>query len=157
MNRGRKESRAIETQQTDPEQVCFPAARQIGALQRRVQRNGKATEETVHLISSLSVEELSAAGLQQIKRDYWSIESDLHYRLDEVMDEDRSRVRTPRAAQVLGMFRRLAISFAIPWIEQKKKKRKRISTRDFHDHLRVNNARAAFILVTAKAPTTWLP
>jgi hypothetical protein len=55
------------------------------------------------------------------------------------------------------MFRRLAISFAIPCIEHKKKKRKRASTPDFHDHLRVHNARAAFILVTAKTPTAWLP
>jgi len=81
----------------------------------------------------------------------------LHYRLDEVMDEDRSRVRTPKAAHVLGMFRRLAVSLAIPWLNQKRKTRKRASTRDFLDHLRANNARRALLLVSANNPTAWFP
>ncbi len=137
--------------------MCFPGAQQIAALRRRVERKGKCTDETVHLISSRSVKELPACALQQIKRVYWRIESELHYRLDEVMDEDRSRVRSPKAAHVLGMFRRLAISFAIPWIKKRKTKRKRTSSRDFQDHLRANNARAAFALISANVPTAWLP
>ena len=64
-------------------------------------------------------------------------------------------MRTPKAALVLGMVRRFTLSFAIPWTAQRKKTDKRISTRDFHDHLRAHNARRAFDLVTAKAPTAW--
>ncbi len=92
---------------------------------------------------------------------YWSIESALHYRLDEVLDEDKSRVRTPKAAYVLGMFRRLAVSLAISWLKKKKLTRKRASTRDFHDHMhdhmRATNGRHAHLLVTANNPTSWLP
>jgi hypothetical protein len=55
------------------------------------------------------------------------------------------------------MFRRLTVSFAIPWLAEKKRTRKRTSTRDFHDHLRAANARRAHLLVTAAAPTAWLP
>jgi hypothetical protein len=98
-----------------------------------VRRNGKVSTETVHLISSQPLETLTAEGLQSLKRDYWGIESALHYRLDEVLDEDRSRVRKPKSAHVLGMFRRLAVSIAIPWLEKKRQTRKRASTRDFHE------------------------
>lgn len=111
----------------------------------------------MHLVSSVAQEALPAAALQGAKRDYWKIESALHYRLDEVLDEDKSRVRTPKAAYVLGMFRRLAVSFAIPWLEKKKQTRKRASTRDFHDHLRADNSRRAHLLVTAAAPNSWQP
>lgn len=115
------------------------------------------TKETVYLISSRPQASLNASGLEALKRDYWKIESALHYRLDEALDEDRSRVRTPKAAHVLGMFRRLAVSLAIPWLQKKKQTRSRASTRDFHDHLRAENARRAHILVTASAPSSWLP
>ena len=80
----------------------------------RVRRHGKSSTETVYLISSHPVEALRAAELANLKRAYWKIESALHYRLDEVLDEDRSRVRTPKAAHLLGMFRRLTVSFALP-------------------------------------------
>jgi hypothetical protein len=122
-----------------------------------VRRNGKVTTETVYLISSRPLETLPAEDLQKLKRDYWSIESALHYRLDEVLDEDRSRVRKPKSAHVLGMFRRLAVSFTISWLASKKHTRKRASTRDFHDHLRAANARNAHTLVTALCPSSWLP
>jgi hypothetical protein len=80
-----------------------------------------------------------------------------HYRLDDTFDEDRSRVRTPKSAHVLGMFRRLAVSIALPWVKEKKQTRKRTSTRDFHDHLRAANSRNAHGLVTACRATSWLP
>ena len=126
-------------------------------LRRRVRRDGKLTTESIHLISSRQLDGLPAPELAALKRGYWRIESTLHYRLDEVLDEDRSRVRTPRAAHVLGMFRRLTVSFVLPWLAQQKRRRKRCSTRDFHDHLRATNARRAYLLVTASKPTSWLP
>jgi len=36
-----------------------------------------------------------------------------------VLDEDRSRVKKPNAALVLGMFRRVVVSFVIPWSQKK--------------------------------------
>jgi predicted transposase YbfD/YdcC len=142
---------------TDPEQAGFPSARQIIGLNRRVLgADGRMSNETVHLISSLEPQKASSADLKKAKRTYWKIESDLHSRLDQILDEDRSRVRTPKAAHVLGMFRRLVVSFAIAWTTQRKKERKRTSTRFFLDHLRAHNARRAFHLVTAKSPASWM-
>ncbi len=143
-------------EETTPGQAGFPCARQIVALNRRVLGgDGKMSNETVHLISSLEPDGASAGEIKAIKRSYWRIESDLHYRLDEVLDEDRSRVRTPKAAHVLGMFRRLVVSLAIAWTAERKKKHKRTSTRDLLDHLRAKNGRRAFDLVTAKSPEAW--
>jgi hypothetical protein len=122
-----------------------------------VRRHGRASTETVYLLSSRPVAELPAPTLAALKRGYWTIESALHYRLDEVLEEDRSRVRTPNAALVLGLFRRLSVSFALPWLAARKKRKRRTSTRDFHDHLRADHARRAHLLVTAAAPTSWLP
>ncbi len=102
-----------------------------------------------------SAEKADGKELQAIKRRYWDIESQLHYRLDNVLDEDRSRVRNPNAALVLGMFRRVVVSFAIAWCREKKKTKKRLSTRSFLEHLNAENHRRAFDLVTAKAPNAW--
>ncbi|MCK9589182.1 MAG: hypothetical protein M0Q93_07445 [Terrimicrobiaceae bacterium] len=144
---------------TDPEQVGSPSARQIASLTRVVLRKDKGkcrrSKETVHLLASLDAQKTSGRDLKKIKRDYWGIESKLHCRLDEVLDEDRSRVRNPNAALVLGMLRRVVVSFAIPWSGERQKKNKRTSTRDFFDHLRAGNHRRAFELVAAKAPSAW--
>ena len=145
---------------TDPEQAGFPSARQVASLTRLVLRKDKTSEdkmskETVRLITSLDASKASGKDLKKIKRDYWGIESKLHYRLDNVLDEDRSRVRNPNAALVLGMFRRVVVSFAIPWSLEKQKTDKRTSTRTFLEHLNADNHRRAFELVTAKAPAAW--
>jgi hypothetical protein len=66
----------------------------------------------VFLVSSLTLEELEAAGLLRLKRRYWVIESRLHHCLDITLGEDLSRVRTPNAALVLGMIRRVVLSLS---------------------------------------------
>ncbi|MFM8765979.1 MAG: hypothetical protein ACKOEZ_14265 [Spartobacteria bacterium] len=156
LNRGRVELRFISgCEPTDPEQVGFPSARQAACLTRMVLRDDKMSKESVHLITSLDAGKASAKDLKKMKRDYWGIESQLHYRLDSVLDEDRSRVRNPNAALILGMLRRLVVSLAIPWCQKKKTTNKRISTRDFLEQLNAQNHRRAFDLALSKAPSAW--
>ncbi len=138
-----------------PEEVGFAAARQIGRLRTRVRGCGRKSQETRYLISSADEERLDAAGLLDTKRGYWSIESSLHYRLDETLEEDHSRVRSPRAARVLGMCRRLAVSFACAWLQEAQKTNCRLSTRDFQDQLKLHQLAAGFALITAKEPSAW--
>jgi len=45
----------------------------------------------------------SGKDLKKIKRDHWGIESKLHCRLDNVLDEDRSRVRNPNRMKKLAL------------------------------------------------------
>ncbi len=95
-----------------PSQVGFPGARLAARLETRVKRGGKWTREVVFLLSSLTLEQLQARGMLQLKRHYWIIESRLHHCLDVTMQEDFSRVRTPNSALVLGMLRRVVLSLS---------------------------------------------
>lgn len=90
----------------------FPGARLAARLETRVKRNGKWSREVVFLLGSLSLEQLQAKGMLQLKRSYWVVESRLHHCLDITMREDFSRVRTPNSAHVLGMVRRVILSMA---------------------------------------------
>lgn len=122
-----------------------------------MRRKGKKSTETVYLISSLTLEQLDALGWIKLKRGYWVIESRLHHALDVSLDEDRSRVRHPNAALVLGMFRRLAVSVAQAAIQQAQTKKTRWSVRRYQQrfaHCDGGPARL-YALVFAKSPTSW--
>ena len=95
-----------------PSRVGFPGARLVARLETRVKRAGQWSREVVFLVSSLTLEQLEAAGLLRLKRRYWVIESRLHHCLDMTMGEDLSRVRTPNSALVLGMIRRVVLSLS---------------------------------------------
>ena len=140
-----------------PEQVGFPGARLIGRLRRRVRRQGRVTTETVYLISSLSLEQLDARGWIQLKRGYWVIESRLHHALDISLDEDRSRVRHPKAALVLGMFRRLVVSVANAWLDEVQTQKTRWSVGRFLKRFahRDGGPQRLHALIFAKAPVSW--
>jgi hypothetical protein len=151
--------RALQTVAVTAEEIGFPGARQIGQLRTRVRGGGRRVKETRYLITSATPERLDALGLLEVKRGYWAIEAKLHTRLDEVLDEDESRVRRGPAAHILGMCRRLVVSFACEWLRREKGDRKhsRKSTRHFQEHLEANDRAPAFALITAAHPTAWLP
>jgi predicted transposase YbfD/YdcC len=139
--------------------VGFPGARTIARLRRRVRRQGKKTTETVYLISSLTLEEMDAAGLLQLKRGYWIIESRLHHALDVTLGEDRSRVRNPKAAFALSLFRRVAVSFAQVWLEAGRKlnPRSRATTGKFQKRFAHRNGGPERLqaLIFSKYPVSW--
>lgn len=120
-NRGRLEIRCLECLEVTPSQVGFPGARLAARLQTRVRRKGKWCRQVVYLLSSLTLDELQARGMLCIKRGYWVVESRLHHCLDITMREDESRVRTPRAARVLGTIRRVVMSLANAAVDQARK------------------------------------
>ena len=135
--------------------MSFVAARQIGELRSKTHRNKKAeTDRTWPLITSADPAEWDALQLLRCRRRYWGIEAG-HQRLDITMDEDRSRVRTPRGMTVLGMFRRMAVSFACAWLDHPRRRKLKFSTRDFLNFLNTHNARRAFSLMTSAKPTAW--
>lgn len=135
----------------------FPGARLIARLRRRVRRNGKKSTEAVYLISSMTAEQLDAAGWIKLKRGYWVIESRLHHALDVSLDEDRSRVRNPNAALVLAMFRRLVVSVAQTALAQVQTKKTRWSVRRYQQRFAHRDSGPARLhaLIFAKSPTSW--
>lgn len=123
----------MDCQEVTPQMVGFPGVQTIARLRRRVRRKGKKTTEIVYLISSLTLEEWDAAGFLKLKRGYWVIENRLHHALDVTLGEDHSRVRNPKAAFALSLFRRVVVSFAQVWVDtcRKRKPRSRVTTRKF--------------------------
>ncbi|HSX79413.1 MAG TPA: hypothetical protein VLQ80_12695 [Candidatus Saccharimonadia bacterium] len=107
-------------------------------LETRVKRAGKWTKEIVFLLSSLTLEQLEARGMLQLKRSYWVIESRLHHCLDITMLEDLSRVRTPNAAWVLGMVRRVVLSLSNAAVDQARKAnpKSKFNTKSFQQRFR---------------------
>lgn len=124
-----------------------------------MRRQGKKTTEVVYLISSLTLEELDAAGLLKLKRGYWTIESRLHHALDVTLAEDHSRVRNPKAAFALSLFRRLVVSFAQAWLAQCRKLNpcSRATTRKFQKRFlrRDGGPERLEALIFSKRPVSW--
>jgi len=139
--------------------VGFPGVQTIARLRRRVRRHGKKTTEIVYLISSLTLEELDAAGFLKLKRGYWVIESRLHHALDVTLGEDHSRVRQPNAAYTLSLFRRVVVSFAQVWIDECRKinPRSRVTTRKFQKRFlrRDGGPERLRALILSKSPASW--
>jgi len=149
----------LDCQETTPQQTGFPGAQTIARLRRRVRRKGKKSTEIVYLISSLTLEELDAADFLKLKRGYWVIESRLHHALDVTLGEDHSRVRNPKAAFALSLFRRVAVSFAQVWLEECRKinPRSRMTTCKFQKRFLHHDGGPERLraLIFSKSPVSW--
>ncbi len=108
---GRIEERVLTSSSQLNGQVDWPYLGQVFQLQREVSEIHSATtrRETVYGITSLPGMEADAARLLSLSRGHWSIENGLHYRRDVTFHEDATRLKSPRAAQVLAVFNNLAV------------------------------------------------
>ena len=155
-NRNRLEIRSLECLEVTPSQVGFPGARLAASLETRVKRKGKWSREAIDLLSSFTLQELQARGMLTLRRGYWVVESRLHHCLDISLQEDQSRVRTPRAARVLGTLRRVVLSLANAAVDlaRSKNPKTKSNTKTFQQRFR--SARGGrerlHALVTAKSP-----
>jgi predicted transposase YbfD/YdcC len=82
-------------------------ARSIGMVCRTREINGEETAEIVYYVSSLPAKVKQFA---KAVRSHWGIENHLHWSLDVIFAEDRSRARKDHSPLNLGMLRRLALS-----------------------------------------------
>ena len=155
-NRGRLEIRFLQCLEATPSRVGFPGTRLAARLETRVKRAGKWSREVVFLLSSLTLEQLQALGMIELKRHYWVIESRLHHCLDITMQEDLSRVRTPNSALVLGMLRRVVLSLSNAAVDKARKAnpKSKFNTKSFRQ--RFLSARGGrerlYALIFAKNP-----
>jgi predicted transposase YbfD/YdcC len=108
---GRLEHRTITVSQDLKGYVDWPYTEQVFKLERECTQlnTGQFTHEVVYGVSSLTASEADAARLLAITRRHWGIESGLHYRRDVTLREDRSRVRTGQAPQVLAAINNLVL------------------------------------------------
>jgi predicted transposase YbfD/YdcC len=112
--RGRTEERRIlvTTAVNDYLRPNWPLVQQVAQLTRIVtlRRTGKITEEVVYLITDLTPTLATPRRLLELDRGHWSIENRLHYVRDVSFGEDRSRLRTGQAPQILAALRNLTIT-----------------------------------------------
>jgi len=88
----------------------WPHLAQVCRLERAVACKDKIRQEVAYAVTSLPAASASPDQLLKIWRGHWGIENRLHYVRDVSMDEDRCRVRTGAAPQVLAALRNLVIS-----------------------------------------------
>jgi predicted transposase YbfD/YdcC len=110
--RGRIEVRTIKvsTEMNAYLAPCWPFVAQVAQLTRTVTKAGKTTTEVVYLITTLSSSKASPERLLDLNRGHWSIENRSHYVRDVSFKEDRSRLRTGNAPQIMAAFRNLVIT-----------------------------------------------
>ncbi len=91
-------------------QTCWPGVTHVAQLTRSRSEKGKTTLEVVYLIAILPPGSDGPQSLLALSRGQWGIENSLHYVRDVTFAEDRSRLRTGHAPQLLAACRNLAIT-----------------------------------------------
>jgi len=77
----------------------------LGRIVREVHRDGKLTVETSYYIGSIDAK---VGVFSKSARGHWGIENGLHWVMDVVFGEDRSRIREGHAAENMSFIRRFA-------------------------------------------------
>ena len=110
--RGRLEVRTIKvsTEMNAYLAATWPFVAQVAQLTRTATKAGKTTSEVVYLITTLCPSKASPQRLLELNRGHWSIENRSHYVRDVSFKEDRSRLRSGNAPQILAALRNLAIT-----------------------------------------------
>ena len=106
---GRRVRRTIKAVEA-PAWIDFPGAAQVIRIRRTKTVRGRKHVEVVHLICSLPMTDAPPELVASWARGHWAIENRLHWIRDVVFDEDRHRLRTGNAPQVIAALRNLAIS-----------------------------------------------
>ncbi len=109
---GRREARTITvtTALTAYLAPCWPRIAQVAQLTRTVTAKGRTRTELVYLITTLGPDHAGPERLLELVRGHWSIENGRHYVRDVTFGEDRSRLCTGHAPQVLAALRNLVIT-----------------------------------------------
>lgn len=89
------------------EEHHWPGLCSIGCITATVWRKGRETRETRYYISSLP---LDAGRLNEVARQHWSIENQLHWVLDVVFNEDKACIRNDNAAENTDLLRKWAMA-----------------------------------------------
>ena len=91
--------------------LSWPGVKQVCRLKRTITRGGKTTTETQYAITSVERARAAAFILLMWWRGHWGIENKVHWVRDETFGEDRCRVRSGSAPQILAGVRNLVINW----------------------------------------------
>jgi len=108
---GRVEHRRLVSSTMLNEYANWPGLKQVCQITRTRKSKGKTTTEIAYGMTSVGRERANAETLLKWNRGHWGIENRLHWVRDETFGEDRSRVRSGNAPQLLASIRNLAINW----------------------------------------------
>ena len=100
----------------------FPQIATIARVESRIERGDKIETERRSYISSRA---LSAAACAEAVRDHWRIENNLHWTLDVIFNEDRSRLRIGHGAKNMAVVRHFALNLVRRITDKRSIKRRR--------------------------------
>ncbi len=112
-HRGRIEKRSIRVStEMNAYLTDWPLIEQVAELTRTVtiRKTGKTSHEVVYLLTAMTPLEASPQRLLELVRGHWSIENSSHYVRDVTFHEDRSRLRSGHAPQIMAALRNLVIT-----------------------------------------------
>jgi hypothetical protein len=89
----------------------WPGVKQVCQLRRQTLRQGVWSTEVAYAITSAGRDRADVRLLLDWWRGHWGIENKVHWVRDETFGEDRSRVRSGSAPQVLAGVRNLVINW----------------------------------------------
>lgn len=111
---GRIEKRTLLTSTQLNDYLDWPAVAQVFRLESVIHfPNGKRTRQVVYGLTSLPPDQASPTRLLKRIRQYWGIESGLHYRRDVTLREDATRLTVGSSGQVMAILNNLVIRLAL--------------------------------------------
>jgi predicted transposase YbfD/YdcC len=112
---GRVEKRTILVSSELNEYLDWPGIGQVFRLEREVWHayyQGR-TRQVTYGMTSLSASRASPQKLLRLTRQYWGIESGLHYRRDVTLQEDRTRLQVGHAGQNMAILNNLVVGLCL--------------------------------------------
>ena len=108
---GRVEHRELTSSTMLNEHLDWPGVKQVCQLRRKTLRRGVWSTEVAYAITSVGRDRAGSRTLLDWWRGHWGIENKVHWVRDETFSEDRRRVRSGSAPQVLAGVRNLVINW----------------------------------------------
>jgi predicted transposase YbfD/YdcC len=106
---GRREVRRVWVSTALTGYLDWPGAAQVGKVERQWIEDGDRHTDTRYFVTSRGAS-TTPATLLQLTRGHWGIENRAHYVRDVTMGEDRSRVRTGAAPEILAALRNVVLA-----------------------------------------------
>lgn len=124
---GRIEKRTIMVSSELKDYLDWPYVGQVFRLEREVwhEKYQGRTRQIVHGLTSLTPQKASPRKLLALTRQYWGIESGLHYRRDVTLREDSTRLTVGAAGHNMAILNNLLIGLCIRngWVNIAKARR----------------------------------
>jgi len=112
---GRREKRTIWTSTELNDYLDWPGVAQVFRIERVIwhEKQRGSTRKVVYGLTTLSPERASPKKLLALVRQYWAIETGLHYRRDVTLREDATRLTLGNAGHLMAILNNVVIGLCL--------------------------------------------